>query len=319
MRVAITGARGLIGRALIALLAREDNVAITALTRNLPLDAHEYPAGIRWIRGDLNSSSDCDAVVEGQNVIIHLAHTNSPLTSDRDMAGDTRLNLIPTLNLLRAVEKAGLKPHFIYPSSGGAVYGNCAERVPFAEDHACQPINSYGIQKLASEHYIRHSAERDHLSATVLRIANVYGCLLSPVRWQGFIGTALFQTLGGQPVRILGNPENIRDYVHIDDVCRAFIQCLVTRNQFDIFNIGTGIGTSVEGVLNHIEQILDRPLKRILEDYEGAVHLPPWGVLDVTKADRDLGWRARILLHEGILKMLRDHGPRLESDRVPCE
>ncbi|MFH0997448.1 MAG: NAD-dependent epimerase/dehydratase family protein [Pseudomonadota bacterium] len=311
IRVAITGAKGLIGRALIAFLVQEDKVAVTALTRNLSPDEPiktGYPDGIQWIQGDLNSLSDCDALVEGQNVIIHLAHTNSPLTSDRDMAGDTRLNLIPTLNLLRAIEKAGQKPHFIYPSSGGAIYGNCIERIPFAEDHTCRPINSYGIQKLAAEHYIRHSAERSHLTATVLRIANVYGCLLSPVKWQGFIGTALFQTLKDRPVRILGNPENVRDYIHIDDVCRAFIQCLEKRNRFDIFNIGTGIGTSVEGVLNHIERILDRPLKRIQEDYEGAAHLPPWGVLDVTKARRDLGWSAQISLPEGILKMLRTHG-----------
>jgi UDP-glucose 4-epimerase len=311
MRVAITGAKGLIGRSLIAFLVQEGKFAVTALTRNLPPDEPiktEYPAEIKWIQGDLNSLSDCDALVEGQNVIIHLAHTNSPLTSDRDMADDTRLNLIPTLNLLRAIEKAGRKPHFIYPSSGGAIYGNCIERVPFTEDHACRPINSYGIQKLVGEHYIRHSAERDHLTATVLRIANVYGCLLSPVRWQGFIGTALFQTLKDEPVRILGNLENIRDYVHMDDVCRAFIECLERRDRFDIFNIGTGIGTSVEGVLNHIQQILGRPLKCIREDYEGASHLPPWGVLDITKARQDLGWCARISLHEGILKMLRTHG-----------
>ena len=87
IRVAITGAKGLIGRSLIAFLVQKDKMAVTALTRNLSPDEPiktEYPAGIQWIQGDLNSLSDCDALVEGQNVIIHLAHTNSPLTSSTD-------------------------------------------------------------------------------------------------------------------------------------------------------------------------------------------------------------------------------------------
>lgn len=207
MRICITGASGLIGRSLLAHLSEKHDVVVTALTRTLPAFPETYASGqhIHWMRADLNSIRDCEASVKDQDIVIHLAHTNSPLTSDRDMPSDALLNLVPTLNLLQAIRRTGHRPRVIYPSSGGGVYGAPRDQTPFNEDHCCVPGGSYGIQKLTIEHYLRLHAERGYLTASVLRIANAYGWLIGPERQQGFIGTALDRVLNGRPIRILGN------------------------------------------------------------------------------------------------------------------
>lgn len=311
MKICITGASGLIGRSLLGHLNGETGLSITALTRTLPASGQEGTAknsNVRWMRCNLGSIRDCEAAVEDQDVVVHLAHTNSPFTSDRDMPSDALLNLVPTLNLLQAIQKTGCRPRVIYPSSGGGIYGASSSNSPFHEAQACQPNSSYGIQKLAAEHYLRLSAERGYLTATVLRIANAYGWLLSPERQQGFIGTALYQALIGRPVRIFGNPHNVRDYVHIEDILRALHIAMGRREPFEIFNIGTGIGTTVAEIVALIGKTIDQPVTCVTEDHEQARFLPGWCVLDINNARAELAWEPRITLEEGLRRMVRMAG-----------
>jgi len=304
MNVCIIGAGGLIGKSLIQSLLQFDGLTITGFG-NAPAPDD---ISIRWIQGDLQRADDCARAVEGQDIIYHLAHTNSPLTSDQDMSQDTLSNLVPTLKLLKAVEEAKRKPHLIYPSSGGAIYGVSKNGKLFNEDDPCLPLNSYGIQKLVIEHYIRLAAHRQILTSTVFRISNAYGWLLPPDRPQGFIGTAITRVLMGQPVRLVGNVENVRDYVHIDDIINALQIPLTHCSDFEVYNIGSGVGTSVIGVVNLIEKILGRSIARVIEDIETARYLPNWCILDTRKAYDRFGWFSKVSLEEGITRMLNIEG-----------
>jgi len=257
MKIGVTGANGLLGRSIVGALQQLPKMEIRALVRQLPrVESHPRTD---WLLGDLARPEDCRAFVAGLDVVLHCAHKNSPLTSDGDWAQDARLNLIPTLNLLGAIEGAKRCPHLIYPSSGGAVYGLSRAGVPFRESDPCLPENSYGIQKLAVEHYLRVFAERELLTATVLRIGNAYGWLLAPDRSQGFIGTAINRVLHGQPVRLIGDPHNVRDYVYVDDILSAIFKVLEGRRGFEVFNVGSGVGASVMDILSLIERKIGKP------------------------------------------------------------
>lgn len=301
MRLGITGASGSLGHSLLAALARRPEIAVRALARRPPSRAVE---GIEWQTGDLADMKTCADFVAGLDTIFHFAHTNSPLTSDSDWAGDARLNLLPTLNLLSEIERAGTRPHFIYPSSGGAIYGPADAHIPFAETMPCQPGNSYGIQKLMVEQYLRVFAERGLIDAAVLRIGNAYGWLLSPERTQGFIGTAINRMRLGLPVRLVGDPRNVRDYVHADDVTAALMHALDRRGGFEVFNIGTGKGASVLDILDILKEFLNSPVTTETVPLPGAERLPAWSVLDIRKAAMELGWFPRVSLREGIARML---------------
>lgn len=120
MRVCITGATGLIGTSLLARLSSREDVEIAALARSIP----PQPP---------------------------LAHANSPLTSDQDIASDALLNLVPTLHLLAAIQDAGTKPHLIYADSGGTICGASDTNRKFKESDACALNSSYHVHKLATE------------------------------------------------------------------------------------------------------------------------------------------------------------------------
>lgn len=301
MRIGITGAGGLLGTSLIERLRKQPAYAIRALTRRAPAPDD---GAVDWQVGDLADPQACAKFVAGLDVVFHLAHSNSPLTSDTDWVGDAQANLLPSLSLLAAIERAGTRPHFIYPSSGGAIYGLAKERVPFAETAPCYPGNSYGIQKLMIEQYLRLFAERGLLQATVLRIGNAYGWLLAPERMQGFIGTAINRIRLGQPVRLVGDPGNVRDYIHVDDVVEALLRVVEYRAGFDVFNIGTGQGASVTDILAILSDLLGRPVATEQMPLRAAGLLPSWSVLDVSKARTLLGWQPQVPLAQGIARML---------------
>jgi UDP-glucose 4-epimerase len=302
--IAITGASGFLGSALVPYLSETDDYVIRAITRTLRAEHTSSPRGVSWLQGDLVSPRVCAELVADADAVIHLAHVNTPLTSDAHLPSDAAANLVPMLNLLQAIRSAGRRPHVILASSGGALYRGASAREPLSESSLALPTTSYGVQKLAQEHYLRVGAEQGWLSATVLRIGNPYGVLLPPERRQGFIGVALNYLRDGKPIRIFGNEDNVRDYIHLDDMCRMFRRVIERRNGFDVVNVGSGEGQSVRNIVDLIERIIGRPvtLERLPSD-PAADRLPEWVVLDVAKARNEYGWSPSIGFEDGVRRL----------------
>jgi UDP-glucose 4-epimerase len=256
------------------------------------------------IYGDLASYPDCQRFARELDVIYYLAHHNSPVNSDQDQASDAALNLIPLLTLLKAIENLKTRPTLVYFSSGGAVYGSGAGRTPFREDQACYPTCSYGVQKLAAEHYLRIAAGQGHLSSVILRVGNAFGTLLPQHRMQGLIGVAVNNVVHGRPVRIFGNPENVRDYVHLSDVCDLALRVIEDHPPFSVLNAGTGQGFSVHEVLRLVEACSPTPVE-IQYDAESGRKLTAWVVLDSGKARREFQWEPKVTLRAGIAAMMQ--------------
>jgi UDP-glucose 4-epimerase len=302
--IGVTGASGFLGSSLLRAFEADPGLRVVALTRTLgPLQAEPSP-NVEWRQVDLGSEEDCRAFVHDVDAIVHLAHTNTPLTSNRNLPSDASVNTDPTLTLLQAIREAGTRPHLVYASSGGALYRPSDDGSPVDEESPLEPLTSYGILKLAFEQYLRMGAHDGWLRATVLRIGNPYGVLLPTERLQGFIGVALHQLLEGRPVRVFGDLDNVRDYVHLDDVCRAFRSALDSADAFSLYNIGSGRGTSVRGVLEILGRVTGSEVAIERDEIPGdAARLPRWIVLDSAKADRELGWRPDVELEDGVRTM----------------
>jgi UDP-glucose 4-epimerase len=304
MRIGVTGGTGFIGRWLLRDLDVSEDFEVVALTRTL---GREIPSQrIEWVHGDLSSPADCKRFVSGVDTVIHLAHVNAPLTSNRDLPSDAAANLVPALNLLQAIRDEGRRTHIVFASSGGALYRDRPGSRPFTEEAAIEPATAYGIVKAATESYLRMASLEGWATATVLRIGNAYGAPLPRERLQGFIGVAVTEIAEGHPVRIFGNPENVRDYVHLDDICNAMRLALRPLSPIAVYNIGSGRGTSVREVIELLHKLSPKPfaVEEDPSEQEAAARLPSWAVLDVSRAENELGWTPRVDLRSGLQRLL---------------
>jgi UDP-glucose 4-epimerase len=303
--IGLTGATGVIGSRLLAkVVTTHPELRVRCFARNIPAD--RISENVEWFQGDLMSEADCGEFVLGLDAIGHFAQSNTPAISDRHWPSDLVSNIGATLNLLEALRRRGDRPcHFLFASSGGSVYG---QRSPdggsYAEDDPCHPLSPYGIQKLAIEHYLHLASQQGWLTATVLRLSNVYGSILPPERRQGLIGVSISCILEGRKIQIFGSEETIRDYVHVDDVIRAAIQGLFQTQPFQIFNIGSGVGHSVGDVLAILKRVSGRPIFKEASDFgKNSFRLTPCVVLSIEKAQRELGWQPLIPLEKGVANL----------------
>jgi UDP-glucose 4-epimerase len=145
----------------------------------------------------------------------------------------------------------------------------------------------------------------------VLRVGNAYGGLLSQFRLQGLIGVAIHCVLLGQPVRLFGNANNMRDYIHLQDICEIAARAIVPRRPFTVINVGSGVGHTVLDVLQLIEERLGQPV--ITQgDQDHGNWLTDWVVLDNSKAREEFGWSPMVDLRAGIDAIFREQLEALE-------
>lgn len=303
--IGLTGATGMIGSRLLTHLSEHfPESRIRCLARNLP--AERIHQNVEWMQGDLMSEADCAEFVHGLDVIGHFAQSNTPAISDRHWPSDLVGNISSSLNLLEALRRRDEKPcHFLFASSGGAIYGQGRPGQEFfAEEDPCVPLSPYGIQKLALEHYLHLASQQGWLTATILRFSNVYGSILPAERRQGLIGVAVARMMEGQSIQIFGSADIVRDYLHVDDAVRASALAMSPGGRFQVYNIGAGVGHSVKDILEILERVSGASVRTEVSDFgKNSFRLTPRVVLSIEKADSELHWQPLITLQEGIANL----------------
>lgn len=306
LRLCVTGTAGRIGGAFLTLAQRQPELRLRILRRAKTSPLETLPSTVECVEGDLSDPIACDQFLRDQDVLIHLAWSGVPLTAG-GFAANLLDGLLPTLQLLDAARRRG-GLGIVFPSSGGTVYADTSRHRPHTEDDPCAPTSPYGVQKLAAEQYLRILCAGGANWARILRISNAYGWVARPEERQGFIGIALACVARDEPIRIIGDPRNIRDYVHRDDVARALLlaaTCPSALGKAEVLNVGSATGTSVRDVIMLIEEEIGRSVQLREEYWEVANNLPGYSVLDIGRAASILGWEPRIGLREGIRQGLR--------------
>jgi UDP-glucose 4-epimerase len=299
MKVVVTGASGFLGRALVrALLDAGHSVTATAFNK---VPSTDHPL-LTWKRLDLGQPvASWSGLLAGADVVYHLAWSTIPSEGNRAPAEDARVNIVGSLSLIQAMEADGFASRMVFASSGGTVYG-ILSKIPAPEDHPLRPISAYGVSKRAVEAYLEVIHGETGLSAVSLRMGNLYGPGQSLRRVFGAATHFANRALSGQPIRMFGDGSVTRDYLYIDDAVDALMRA-GAQTQQGSFNIGTGIGHS----LNQIAGIIAADLGRDLA-IERLVARPfdvPVSILDASRAGETFGWAPRVTFEEGIRKTLR--------------
>jgi UDP-glucose 4-epimerase len=196
----------------------------------------------------------------------------------------------------------------VFISSGGTVYGITGD-APVAETAPTEPISAYGINKLTIEKYVALYHYLYRLEYSVLRLANPYGPFQDAHRRQGVVAALVHKALLGEPLEIWGDGSVVRDFVHVQDVVEAMIAVLHYEGPARVFNIGSGVGRSVAGIVADLEQLLGRPLARRFRPARRAD--VPVNVLDCGLIRQETGWCPRIAWLDGLqdtIAWMSDHG-----------
>lgn len=255
--------------------------------------------GLEIAYGDFRSSSDLKKALQSIDTIYHFISTSVPQTSNEDIRRDIETNLIGTVNLLQLAVDFGVKK-FLFASSGGTVYGTTKES-PTPEDHPTNPISSYGIVKLAIEKYVSLFGKLYGLDYRILRMANAYGEGQASNGVQGLIPIAIWKAINNLPIEIWGDGTIIRDYIYISDIVDAFIKVSNYQGSERIFNIGTGIGISINTIMQSIDKLVDQPINVIYNEhrqYDVDVN-----VLNNDLARKELNWTPVVDIKTGLKKV----------------
>jgi len=291
--VALIGAGGFFGTNLALYLSPQiEDVRCFGLSQSFP----DAMRAIRWTSGDIASSSLVE-VLAGCDTVIHLASTSVPGT-DLEISKDAEANLMTSLHLFDRCVDCGVR-QVIFISSGGTVYGP-SSRVPIAESAPTQPITPYGLVKLTIERYLEVYARLRGLDYRIVRISNLYGPYQNIIKMQGVVTSFLVKALRNEALEIWGNGSIVRDYVYVEDAVEAMVAVMRYQGAKRIFNIGSGVGTSVNQIVASIEKLLERKLK-VKYRLGRAVDVPV-NILDCTLARNELGWHAKTGFLTGLEK-----------------
>jgi dolichol-phosphate mannosyltransferase len=313
-RAIVTGGTGFVGANLVRRLLADGHEVhllvrvgynpwrIEALRADVRL--HEVDAGNRQTLGDLLATIRADW-------IFHLAAHGAYPHQD-DVSQMVQTNVLATVNLVDAAVRAGFEA---FVGAGSSSEYGFKDHAP-KENEALEPNSAYAVTKAAATLYGRYVGQTAGVNVTTLRLYSVYGPYEEPTR---LMPRLLVKSLANS-LPPLVDPDVAHDYVYVDDVNDAFVAAATAPNPGAVYNIGSGLQTSLREVVGIV-----RRLRKLTVE-------PQWGTMprrhgDTTtwmanneRAQSELGWQPRVDLERGIGRMAKwfDDNPSI-FDRYRIE
>ena len=296
MKVLVTGGAGFIGSHIVDALINDGYDVV--IVDNLSTGKPEYiNKKATFYKQDITKDIEYIFKKERPDYVNHQAAQTNLNYSVINPNFDANVNIIGSLNVIKNCVKYEVKK-IIYASSGGAIYGNICNA---SEETKIDIISPYGVSKYTGELYLKCFSHLYNLKYTILRYSNVYGPRQLPKGESGVVSIFINRFLNRKQPIIYGDGTQLRDFVYIEDVVRANLLAL-KKGDNSIFNIGTGIPTSI----NKLFLILKRLLN---SDQEPKYEKPRPGdltknSLNIDKARKLLHWHPKVDLEFGLKKTI---------------
>jgi UDP-glucose 4-epimerase len=304
-KILVTGGAGFIGSNLIPLLLEKgysvsvfDNL-YSGKMENLA-NIHNHPK-FQFIGGDIRDRATLNSAFAGIDAIVHLAALIDVPDSVADPALTHEVNVTGTLNVLQEATKS--KVNKIVFASSTAVYGD-TKTLPVKEETPLRSISPYAASKAASEAYLYAFNKCYGIETVALRFFNVYGPRNENSPYSGVITKFIRKALNHQALTVEGDGEQTRDFIHVTDVAKALTLALETENVGgEVFNICTGKPKSVNNLVGILQIATEQKLQVIHGSARVGDIRHSYG--DPTKATKQLGFKARVMLAEGLKTLLK--------------
>jgi UDP-glucose 4-epimerase len=306
MDCVVTGGAGFIGSNLVdALVERGDRVTVidnlsTGKRENL---VGALDRGATLHEADVREAAAVAALIAAvrPEIVFHLAAQVDVRYSVEHPTGDASVNVLGTIAVLEAAHRAGAR-RVVSSSTGGGLYGE-AEVLPTPEDMPIRPLAPYGQGKLAAEGYCELYARLHGLSTVSLRYGNVYGPRQDVHGEAGVVAIFCGCLIDGRRPTVYGDGRQTRDWVEVSDVVRANLLAGDSQISGPV-NIATAKETSLRELIAALGETGDRGA--LLEpafapERAGEVRR---SCLEITRAQKKLGWRAEVGLPAGLRRIL---------------
>jgi UDP-glucose 4-epimerase len=304
MRTLVTGGAGFIGSHLVGrLLALGHEVRVldnftTGKRANVePLACPQLSIA----EGDVRDASRVHELAAGCEVIFHEAAIVSVPYSVEHPQETHDVNLQGTLNVLEAARRA--KARRVVFASSAAIYGD-APGLPKEEGMVPAPIAPYGLEKLASEHYLAIFARLYGVETVALRYFNVFGPRQDPSSaYSGVISIFVDRGRRGEPLTIFGDGLASRDFVYVDDVVQANLLAAEKPGVSGrVFNVARGEKTTLNDLAKTIGRIFGREIAvKYAAPRAGDI---AESLADVSRARSELGFAPAVPVEEGLRRLV---------------
>lgn len=311
-RVVVVGGAGFVGSHLVDQLIQEPVGEIVVLdnfvrgTRS-NLGAAARDDRVRLVDGSITDLELLRELMKGTDYAFHLAALwlHECVHQPRSALD---VNVVGTYNVIESAQQAGVKK--VVYSSSASVYGD-AVFTPMTEDHPFNNRTMYGATKIAGEQFFRAFYEQHRLDYVGLRYMNIYGPRMD---YKGTYVSVIMKVLDrinqGLPPIIFGDGSQAYDFIHVADVAQANILALKSEATDEFFNVGMGVKTTIDELVEMLLEITGSDLRPEYRPQEQMFVTQRVGSTE--KAERLLGFRARVALREGLRSVVewRQHDQR---------
>ncbi|MGB9677331.1 MAG: NAD-dependent epimerase/dehydratase family protein [Candidatus Ratteibacteria bacterium] len=299
-KILVTGGVGFIGSHTVDKLVNEGNEVV--VVDNLSTGFLEnLNKKVTFYKTDIREKEKIEEIFEKYyfDYIFHFAAQINVRKGEEDPIFDVDVNVIGIINLLECAKKRPPKK-IIFSSTGGVMYG-LTDIFPTPETVEPFPICVYGISKLTSEKLLYAYFKKYGVNYVALRYGNVYGPRQNYLSEAGVIGIFISRILEGKECIIFGDGNQTRDFIFIEDVVEANV--LFMRNEITgVFNVGTGIETSVNRIFEIIKENIGKSCKKVYGE-EKKCELKR-SCLSIEKIKTQTGWSPKFKIEQGIKKTI---------------
>lgn len=306
MKLFITGGAGFIGSNFISHILKTTEFSVVnfdALTyAGNPENLAEFASNPRYsfVRGDLSDSEAVgDVLSAGFDAVLNFAAETHVDRSILNAADFVRTNVVGTQTLLDAARRHRI-PRFIQISTD-EVYGSLGASGRFTETSQLAPNSPYSASKAGADLLVRAAYRTHNLPAIVTRCSNNYGPFQFPEK---FVPLMILNALEGKKLPVYGDGLYVRDWIHVQDHCRALERVLRDGQPGEVYNIGGSDEWKNLDVVRRILLLTERSDELIQYVQDRPGHDRRYAV-DSSKIERSLGWKPRIPFEEGLEETIR--------------
>ena len=298
MSILVTGGAGFIGSNLLRHLEKEDTEVICVDKLSYASDERNLPDYVKFYRTDLSDEEAIEHVFEQENIeqVFHLAAESHVDNSINDCKPFVQSNVLGTVNLLQCALEHDVD-RFMHISTD-EVFGSILSG-SFSETSQYSPRNPYSASKAASDHFVMAYHTTYGLPTIITNCSNNYGPRQHPEK---MIPKTILSIMGGKPVDVYGSGTQVRDWIYVDDHCKALIELLNVGRLGQRYNIGGDFTLQNKQLVHRIAKLMNKECEiNYIEDRPG--HDERYSTSN-GKIMKETSWTVSTKLDDGLLKTI---------------